>query len=186
MTTASAARSQCQEALQRRRLLPLIGERELEEFVERIRRLDPEPREDAAAPALRAEQPGEERERRRLTRHPRAAGEQVRAAAANSGCSHAARSKRVAQACAPVPGEREQEIVVEAEQRALERGREREIVLRQQQRVGERHQVDDGDVLGELEAVGAGDGDPGVLQGTDDRLEQRAALAHQDRARRPG
>ena len=73
----------------------------------------------------------------------------------------------------------EQLVLVEAEQRALQHGRQRQIVLRQQQRVGEHHQVHHRDVLGQHQPVGAGDRDACVLQRADDRLEQRAALAHQ-------
>ena len=68
---------------------------------------------------------------------------------------------------------------VKVEQRALQRDRERKIVLRQQQRVGEIHQIDDRDVFGQFQPVGAGDGNAGVLQRLDDGVEQVAAAAHQ-------
>ena len=87
--------------------------------------------------------------------------------------------QRVAQRSLAIPGQREQVVLGKAEQRALQRDRERQIVLRQQQRVGEIHQVDDGDVFGEFEPVGAGDGNAGVLQRLDDGVEQVAAPAHQ-------
>ena len=87
--------------------------------------------------------------------------------------------KRRAQRALAVPGELEQVVVREAEQRALQRHREREIVLRQQQRVREVHQVDDRDVLGQFQPVGAGDGNAGLLQRLDDRIEDVAAAAHQ-------
>ena len=117
------------EALQRRRLRAFVVEREIEEFVERVGGLMSEPREEFAAALLGAEQPGVERERRRARARARACSSnvapQVRAAASR---------KRVAQAALAVPGELEQRVVVEAEQRALEHGRQRQIVLRQQQR----------------------------------------------------
>ena len=49
----------------------------------------------------------------------------------------------------------EQKIVIEAEQRTLEGDGKGEIVLRQQECIGERHQVDDRNVLGEHETIGA-------------------------------
>ena len=51
------------EALQRRRLAPLIGQCEIEEFVERVIRLGSEPREDALSCAARSEQTRVEGER---------------------------------------------------------------------------------------------------------------------------
>ena len=57
----------------------------------------------------------------------------------------------------------EQVIVIEAEQRALQRGRQRQIVLRQQQRVGQHHQVHHGDVLGQGQPVRARDLDTFLL-----------------------
>ena len=96
-------------------------------------------------------------------------------------CSPALLVERRAQRrAAAIPGDREQILVGEAEQRAAQHGRQRKIVLRQQQRIGERHQIHHRDMLGEHEAVGAGDLDIFVLQRADDRLEQRAALAHQN------
>ena len=68
----------------------------------------------------------------------------------------------------------------EAEQRAAQHAGERKIVVRQQQRIGQRHQVHHRDMLGEHQPVGAGDVDVFVLERADDRLEQLAALAHQD------
>jgi hypothetical protein len=80
---------------------------------------------------------------------------------------------------AAIPRYCEQILVIEAEQRAAQRGRQRQIVLRQQQGVGQHHQIHDRDMLGEHEAVGAGDIDLLVFQRTDNRFEQFAALAHQ-------
>ena len=88
-------------------------------------------------------------------------------------------AQRRAQRALPPTGEREKLLFGHAEQRALQHARQREIVVGQQQRIGERHQVHHGDVLGEHQPVGARDLDALLLQRADDRLEQRAALAHQ-------
>jgi len=63
--------------------------------------------------------------------------------------------------------------------RALQRHRQRQIVLRQQQRIRKVHQVDDRDVLGQLQPVGARDRNAGVLQRLDHGVEQIAAPADQ-------
>ena len=89
------------------------------------------------------------------------------------------RGQRVAQRLPAIPRQGEQVVLAKAEQRALQRDREREIVLRQQQGVGEIHQVDDRNVLGEFQPVGAGHGNAGVLQRLDHGVEQVAAPAHQ-------
>ena len=53
--------------------------------------------------------------------------------------------------------QREQVVVVEAEQRAFQHDGKREIVLGHQQDVGERHQVLHRELLHQPHAVGAGD-----------------------------
>src|SRR6187200_2675201 len=64
----------------------------------------------------------------------------------------------VAQRAFALPCQREQVVVVEAEQWAFQRDCKRQIVPRQQQRIRKVHQVDDRDVLGQLEAVSASHG----------------------------
>ena len=54
-------------------------------------------------------------------------------------------------------GEVEERVLVEADQRALQERGERQVVLGQEHDAAERHQVHDRDVLGERQAVGAGD-----------------------------
>ena len=88
-------------------------------------------------------------------------------------------AQRIAQRSPAFPRQLEQIVVVKAEQRAFQRHRQRQIVLRQQQRVGEIHQIDDRDMLGQFQPVGAGDRNAGVLQRLDDRVESVAAPAHQ-------
>ena len=75
--------------------------------------------------------------------------------------------------------QREQLLLADAEQRALQRDRQRQVVRRHQDRVGKAHQVDDGDVLGQLQPVGAGDRNVRALQRLQHRVEQLSAAAHQ-------
>ena len=98
------------------------------------------------------------------------------------------RAQRRAQAALAVPGELEQLVLVDAEQRALQHRRQRQIVLRQQQRVGQHHQVHHRDVLGQHQPVGAGDRDALVLQRADDRprTARRAAAPGSARPWRAG
>ena len=87
--------------------------------------------------------------------------------------------QRAAQRSLALPCELEQIVVIKPEQRALQRHRQRQVVLRQQQCVREVHQIDDRDVLGQLEAVGAGDRDTRMLQRLDHGIERVAAPPHQ-------
>ena len=135
----------------------LIVEREVEEFVERVVGLGPEPRQELRAAASAPSSARKKRERR----HLRAACAELSSARRGGelGSLVALRAQARAQRALAVPGELEQLLVVRAEQRALQHGREREIVVRQQQRVGQRHQVHHRDVLGQHQPVGAGDRD---------------------------
>ena len=79
----------------------------------------------------------------------------------------------------PLGRERQQIVVVEAEQRRLEHAGERQVVLRQAEEIAERHQVLHGDLLGQHQAVGARDLDAARLEGGDHGGRERRALAHQ-------
>ena len=168
-----------EEALQRRRLARLVVEREIEEFVERVvgfraragrgiscgRASAPEHMREEAERRQSARAPGElveRRRRRRRTIHRRS-------------CAR----KDVAQRALALPGQLEQLLLGQPEQRALEHAGQRQIVVRQQQAIGQRHQVHHRDVLGQHQPVGAGDRHARRLERADDRLEQRPALAHQ-------
>ena len=155
----------------------LVVESEIEKFVERVVGLGSEPREEPLAASLGPQHTRIERERRL----PRPRGETVERGGGFGEVALRLRfcPQRRAQRSLALPGELEQVVVVEAEQRRLEHGREREIVVGQQQRVREHHQVHDRDMLGQHQPVGAGDRDTVGFQGADDGLEQRPALAHQ-------
>ena len=77
-------------------------------------------------------------------------------------------------------GELEQVLLAQPEQRAPEDRCERQVVLGQQQRVAQRHQVHDRDLVGQHQAVGAGDRDLQVLQLADQQLLQDAAARQED------
>ena len=136
------------------------------------------PSQDTGAAAIAAEQPGIERERRFADKAAFALFEPLQcfreAVVRCRPCG-----QRVAQGTLALPGELEQIVFGQAKQRALQRHRQRQIVLRQQQCVRKVHQVDDRDVLGQLEPVGARNGNIGVLQRLDHRIERVAAASHQ-------
>ena len=91
-----------------------------------------------------------------------------------------ARHQLLPQEALPLGRERQEVVVVEAEQRRLEHAGERQIVLRQAEEIAERDQVLHGDLLGQHQAVGAGDLDAARLEGRDHGRRERRALAHQD------
>ncbi len=76
--------------------------------------------------------------------------------------------------------EREQIVVVETEERALEHDGEREIVLRHEQHVGERHEILHGELIGQPHAVGARDRHAEPLQLADHGRGEGIAAADQD------
>ncbi len=129
------------EALQRRAgSAPLVVEREIEEFVERIVGFEAEPGEKALAAAAGTEQPGIEGEGA-FTQGSLAPLLQLPRSFGIVACFL---KQRIAQRqCAPVPGDVEQLLLGHAEERTFQHGGEREVVLRQQQCVGERDQVHD-------------------------------------------
>ena len=158
------------EALQRRRFVPLIGQRVLEEFVQRIGRLRAEPRMEARPALVGAEDAGVEAER---TFAPRPGGVALEPFVDLREVEIARlRPQRGAQRSLALPRESKELLLGQSEQRALQHAREREIVTRQQQRVGERDQVHHGDVLGQHQPVGARDLDIGFFQRMDDGVEQ--------------
>ena len=111
--------------------------------------------------------PGQERSRaRRDRRQARVRPPPSRAAAAR-GCR------------SPLPGELEELVLVEPDQRALQQRGEREVVLRQQQEAAERQQVRDRELLGQHHAVDAGDRQAALLQRAHQRVDEAVAPAHQ-------
>ncbi len=156
-----------------------IFERQFQELIERVSGFEAESGENLPPPLFRPEQPGEKRERA-VVAGPHLATAQQRVGRGKLLPVSGARREGRAQARAPLPRQFEQQIVVQAEQRALERNRQRKVVLREQQCVSQRHEIDNRDMLGQHQAVGAGNRNARVLQRADDRAEQRAPLAHQN------
>ena len=88
--------------------------------------------------------------------------------------------KRGLETCGPLRRERDEIIVVESDERRFENAGECQIVLRQQGRTSGRDQVHHRYMFGESEPVGAGNRDVHLFQGADHRLEEGAALAHEN------
>ena len=154
-----ASRSQATKALQRWRLAPLVVEREVEEFVERVVGLRAKPRHRTAAVRHRRRESWRRTQTASRAAPPCASASRRVVAAANFSPDFCASAVAQRQRAA-VQGDVIKVLVGEAKQRAAQRGRQREIVLRQQQRVGERHQVHHRDVLGEHQPVGARNREP--------------------------
>ncbi len=165
-------------SLQRGGGLALIVQGKFEKFIERVVGLMAEPSQYPRPAAVTAKQPRIKR-KRRLVGEPAFAVFETRQRVPELAVGRGVVIQRLPQRSLALPCQFEQVVVGEAEQRALQRDGERQIVLRQQQRVGEIHQIDDRDVLGQLEPVGAGDRNAGVLQRLDHRIEGVAAPPHQ-------
>ena len=110
------------------------------------------------------------RDSRRVARHASS-----RARAAHDAARSAALAERVPERARPSMGERIELVLAEADQRAFQERGERQVVLGQEHHPAERHQVHDGDVLGQRQAVGAGDRDAVRLERAIDGVGQRAA-----------
>ena len=169
------------EALQRGCCVAVVGERSIEELIDRLRRLWPEPCQHRAAQSLPvgAEQFGEEFVRRKRFGAVEPAQKQC------DGFGYARivfrlSPQRRPQRAGPRMREREQIVVVEAEQRAFEQDGKRQVVVGHQQEIDERDEVLHRELIGELHAVGAGDGHAEPLQLADHRRCEGIAAPHQD------
>ena len=171
----------CQEALERWRFAAFIVEREIEKLVEGIVCFRTEPRQKALPAAAGAEKARVERKRsfplgklRELFK----TRDGLREPRVSAGFADKRGAQRPA---AAIKSDGKKVVILETEQRTAQDGCERKVVVRQEQRVGEHHQIHHRDMLGEEQPIGARDLDIFVLQRADDRLEQFAALAHQDK-----
>ena len=172
-----------EEALQRRGVRLLVGERLGKELVEHVLGLGPEPPQELAAAMMPI---GEDLAVEGIgvvivgPRPP-----VVELAARRGERTVRIADRRLAECppqgllAAPV-GDRKELVVVEADQRTLQQGGQRQVVLGEKHDPAERHQVHDGDMLGEDQPVGAGDGDPARLQGAVDGVGLGAARAGED------
>ena len=156
-TSASRRAQPSDEALQRRRLAPLVVEGEIEEFVERVVGFEAEPRQETPPPAAGAKNLRVEGERRFASGLLRQLVE-TRIGVGKSSLSPSLRASAArSDSGTAIPCDLEQLLVGKSEQRAAQHRRQRQIVFRQQECIGQRHQIHDRDVLGQHQAVGAGD-----------------------------
>ena len=162
---------------QRGCLAGLVFERQREKFVQRVARFRAEPRQHVAAAVLGAENARVKEERRQLRRRPAPLRE------AGEGADVPGRG-RVAQGIVQRAGaarrQRQQIVIVEADQRCLQHNGKRQIVIGQQGGPAGGDQVHHRNVLGQLQPVGPGHRHLRLLQGADHRLEERPAAAHQN------
>ena len=168
-----------QKALQRRRMIALEREGQIEKLVDRIGRLGAEPRQHAGAPRRRAERFGEKLE----GRHEIGAGPcrtQIVERRAEIITLAPACPKRLPKAClAPRMGKVEQRIFIKADERAFEHTGEGQVVRRQQHEIGQRHQVHHGELRAHRHAVHARDRHVTGLQRPHELIDKGRAPAHQ-------
>ena len=163
-----------QERLHGRWMAVLEGERLGEKRLDRLGRRRTEPGEQALATAALAEQTGVKLEgRQEVDLRQQLVQALVRLC---EGRAVARRLQTLVQAGATtIVGELEQRLLGQAEQRAAQHGGEAQVVLGQQQHVAERDQVHDRDVIGQRQAVGAGDRHVQLLELADQQFLQDAA-----------
>ena len=99
-------------------------------------------------------------------------------AAAKSGSCARSRNA-LPQMASAVPGQGEELVLVEPDQRRLQQAGEVEVVLRQQREARHRQQVLDGELLAQVQPVDAGHLELLALQLADQRIHERVAPAHQ-------
>ena len=83
-----------------------------------------------------------------------------------------------------VGGDADEIVVGQSDERRFQRGREREIVVRQQRRAARRHEIEHGDVLADVEPVGAGHRHACLLRGRGSPPRRRRRACAPARARR--
>src|SRR6202165_2296747 len=178
-TSRSAVRSHATNPCSEAGGLALIPHRKFEKFAERVIGFMAKPLQDFLPATVAAEQPGIECEWRFGSETAFAFFETIKRVP-EFAVRRGVQAQGAAQRSLALPCQFEQIVLVEAEQRALQCDRERQIVLRQQKRIGKVYQVDDRDMFGQFQPVGAGNGNAGVLQRLDHGVEGVAAPPHQD------
>ena len=142
-----------QEALERGRVRVAVGERECQELLDGVSRFRAEAAEQRRPPAARAQHLAVELE----GRHPvggAAKGNERLVRRGERGGLLATPGERCPQArVASIVCEREQRLLVEPDQRALEHRGKGQVVARQQAELAERDQVHDRELLGQHHAV---------------------------------
>ncbi len=174
---AAARFEPAQETLQRRGFGALVLQRARQQFVDRVGRLMSQPFEQSLPSALGTERLGEEVEGRREVRAP----EPGRQPAMRIGEGGIVRllAQRPPEMAGALPGEHEELVLVEADQRRFEQAGEVEVVLRQQHEARHGQQILDRELLTEIEPVDACDLDIRALELADQRIHELVAPAHQ-------
>ena len=150
------------EALQGGRGRPFVGKCQVEELVQRVLGLRPQPRQHGLSAAVVLD--------RRLGQDP---GEQFVGRDEINPCQQVAepaprrryplvrlarRDHSLPQAqVAPSAGQPVEIVIVETDKRAFEHGRKRQIIVRQKQKPGQCHQIHDRKLLGQHQTVHTGD-----------------------------
>ena len=156
----------------------LIVERAVEQRVDRVIGLRAEPRDEAEARACQ--------HAREELEGPRSRGlpdeRRQEAHGIGEGLALLPREALPQREAAAARRHRQQLILAQGpgQERALQQAGQRMVILRHQGELGERHQVEDGDVLTKLQPVGAGHRHMLVPQRADHRIEEAVAALHQD------
>ena len=174
---AAARLEPAQEALQRAAFDALVLQRPRQQLVDRIRGLATQPLQQPPTAALRAERAGEEVERR-VGVGVLQPVEQDRAGGGERPLGGAL-AQSTPQMAGALPGQGEELLFVEPDQRRLQEGREIEVILRQQDEARHRQQVLDRQFLAEIEPVDARDLDALALQRADQRVHELVAPPYQ-------
>ena len=146
---ASVAFDLGEKIMQRGRVALLMRQRESQEFVDRVGGLGSQPTDQRAPAAVLAEQAGVESEGRKRLRPPAPRVEPARGFARRT---FLASRERLGERAVPPRRELEQIVVVEADQRRLERRGERQIVVRQQRRAAGGDEVHHRDMVAAVSA----------------------------------
>ncbi|GJD69727.1 hypothetical protein MMMDOFMJ_2665 [Methylobacterium gnaphalii] len=153
-----------------------------EKHVDGIARLAAEPGHQSLAPTERPEQRGVETERPLLGRQSDPDPEHGMPALGGRVSGLRVASECVLQGfrLGAAAGDAHEVVIREPDQRRLESGGERQVVGRQQSGAAGGDKIEHGDMAGDLQAVLTRDRDVERLEGANDFLESRRALAHQD------
>ena len=155
----------------------LVGQSQIEEFVERVAGLRPEPRQKRAAAAARPEQARVEGEGRQVPAHP---PQQVEQGAGGLVSVLRRAPQRVVQRAGAAAARGGSDRRRRSRNGRLQRRGEREVVFRRQRRAADGGEIHHRDMLGELQPVGACRRHVLLAQGADHRLEKGVAAAHEN------
>ena len=174
---AAARLEPAQEALQRSCLGLLVLQRPRQQLIDRVGGLAAQPLKQLGTAAFRAQRLGEEIERRGEVGAIEPARQQRMGA--RKGGLFRVFAQGAPQMPFALPGQSEELVLVQADQRRLQQAREVEIVLRQQYEARHGEQVLDREFLAQVQTIDARDGDRGALQFAHEGADERVASPHQ-------